>query len=77
MPVLSRGRGGALTGSPSGGQALLVLTAPRTAGTPIPPGGGLDTLAEEGETGLTGDVTLSAGAGITLTQVGNDIEISV
>lgn len=77
MPVLSRGRGGVLTGSPSGGQALLVLTAPRFAGTPTPPEEGLAALSAEGEPELTGDITLSEGTGITLTQAGNDIEISV
>jgi len=34
------------------------------------------SLAAEGETALLGAVTLSEGANITLTQVGNDIEIS-
>lgn len=77
MTVLSRGRGGILTGSPpSGGEALLVLTAPRGAGTPVPPGDELESLAAEGETELGGDITLSEGTGITLTQVGNNIEIS-
>lgn len=37
----------------------------------------LSSLSEQGEAQLTGDVTFSAGAGITLTQVGQDIEISV
>lgn len=61
---------------PSGRDALLVLMAPRSAGTPAP-GAGLDSLSEEGEAQLTGDITFSAGTGITLTQVGNDIEIAV
>lgn len=39
-------------------------------------GGGVDTIAAQGETGLTGDVTLSEGSNITLTQVGQDIEIA-
>lgn len=38
--------------------------------------GGVSSISEEGEAQLTGDVTLSEGDGITLTQVGNDIEIS-
>lgn len=39
-------------------------------------GGGVDSIAKSGETGLTGDVTLSEGANVTLTQVGQDIEIA-
>lgn len=35
------------------------------------------SLAAEGGDHLTGNITFSAGAGITLTQVGNDIEIAV
>lgn len=36
----------------------------------------LTTIAEEGQTALTGDVTLSEGSNITLVQSGQDIEIS-
>lgn len=39
-------------------------------------GSGVSSVAKSGETGLTGDVTLSGGTGITLTQTGNDIEIA-
>ena len=39
-------------------------------------GGGVDSLAKDGDTQLTGDVTLSEGSNITLTQVGQDIEIA-
>lgn len=38
--------------------------------------GGVSSISAEGEAELTGDVTLSEGAGISLTQAGNDIEIS-
>ncbi|TVL99580.1 MAG: hypothetical protein CV087_17635 [Candidatus Brocadia sp. WS118] len=37
---------------------------------------GVESIAVEGETALTGAVTLSEGTGITLTQVGQDIEIA-
>jgi hypothetical protein len=39
-------------------------------------GGGVDSIAKEGAAALTGDVTLSEGANVTLTQVGQDIEIA-
>lgn len=39
-------------------------------------GSAVTTLAKEGDTPLVGDVTLSAGSGIALTQVGQDIEVS-
>jgi hypothetical protein len=39
-------------------------------------GGGVDSLAKSGDTQLTGDVTLSQGSNITLTQSGNDIAIA-
>jgi hypothetical protein len=39
-------------------------------------GGGVSTLAKSGDTPLTGAVTLSEGSNISLTQVGNDIEIA-
>ena len=39
-------------------------------------GGGVDSIAESGATPLTGDVTLSAGTNITLTQTGQNIEIA-
>lgn len=38
--------------------------------------GGVTSISESGETELTGDVTLSEGEGITITQTGNDIEIA-
>lgn len=38
--------------------------------------GGVTSVSESGEAQLTGDVTLSEGDNITLTQVGQDIEIS-
>jgi hypothetical protein len=38
--------------------------------------GGVSSISEEGQSQLAGDVTLSEGAGITLTQTGQDIEIS-
>lgn len=38
--------------------------------------GGVTSISESGEAQLTGDVTLSEGDNITLTQVGQDIEIS-
>jgi hypothetical protein len=65
-----------LLGSPpSGRDALLVLMAPRST----TPSDCCDllSLAAEGEVQLTGNITFSAGTGITLTQVGNDIEIAV
>jgi len=36
----------------------------------------VETLRKAGDTQLTGDITLSAGANITITQVGQDIEIA-
>lgn len=36
----------------------------------------VDSISAEGEAQLVGDVTVSAGGGITLTQVGQDIEIA-
>jgi hypothetical protein len=53
--------------------------APRgDGGGPAPPVDPLlSSLSEEGETQLTGDITFSGGTGITLTQVGQDIEIAV
>lgn len=54
---------------------MLVLTGPRFGGGG-PAGDGLDSLSEEGQAQLGGDITLSAGPGITLTQVGQDIEIT-
>jgi hypothetical protein len=39
-------------------------------------GGGVDSIAKSGSAALTGDVTLSEGANVTLTQVGQDIEIA-
>ena len=62
---------------PSGSDALLVLTAPRAGGSSPPVDPLLSSLSEEGEAQLTGDITFSAGTGITLTQVGQDIEIAV
>lgn len=49
-----------------------------TAGTEgsAGPAGGVDSLAKSGDTPLTGDVTLSEGTNITLTQAGQDIEIA-
>lgn len=38
---------------------------------------GVDSIAAEGEAQLTGDVTVSEGSGITLTQAGQDIEIAL
>jgi hypothetical protein len=38
--------------------------------------GTVQSIAVEGEAELTGDVTLSAGSNITLTQTGQDIEIA-
>lgn len=40
-------------------------------------GGGVTSIAKFGSSGLTGDVTLSAGSSITLTQTGQDIEVAV
>ena len=37
--------------------------------------GGVDSIAKTGEVTLTGDITLTAGTNIILTQSGNDIEI--
>lgn len=37
---------------------------------------GVSTLAKNGSTGLTGDVTLTGGSNVTLTQSGNDISIA-
>ena len=45
--------------------------------TGITPGGGVTSIAKEGESGLTGAVTLSEGTYVDLTQVGQDIEIDV
>lgn len=36
----------------------------------------LDSLSEQGQTQLTGDITLSEGSNVTLTQTGQDIEIA-
>lgn len=46
-------------------------------GLPILQADVVQTLAAEGESGLTGDVTVSEGANISLTQAGQDIEIAV
>lgn len=51
------------------------LRGDRTWATP-PTSGGVDSLAKSGDTQLTGDVTLSEGANVTLTQVGQDIQIA-
>jgi hypothetical protein len=42
----------------------------------LAPSGGVTTLSKSGDTPLTGDVTLTGGTGIDLTQVGQDIEIT-
>lgn len=56
MPVLSRGRGGLLTGAPPQGESLLVLSAPRgTGGGPPPPVSELQVA--------TGSVTYPASTG--------------
>jgi hypothetical protein len=39
-------------------------------------GGGVTSISESGQPALTGAVTLSEGTGVTLTQVGQDIEIA-
>lgn len=39
-------------------------------------GGGVTSLSESGQPALTGAVTFSEGSGVTLTQVGQDIEIA-
>lgn len=81
MPILSRGTGGRLVPPlpARGGKGFIVLGRPRGGGGgPAPPVDPLLlSLSESGEPQLTGDVTFSAGAGITLTQVGQDIEIAV
>jgi len=38
--------------------------------------GGVESISKFGSTPLTGDVTLSAGSNVTLTQVGQDIQVS-
>jgi hypothetical protein len=65
--------------SPTDGQVLTYdfyaeewIAADPTGGS----GAGVSSISKAGETELTGDVTLSEGTNITLTQVGNDIEIS-
>lgn len=63
------------SGLSSGRGAIVLMGVP--GGSTPPPGEGLDSLSEEGETELTGDITFSEGSGITLTQVGQDIEISL
>ena len=76
MPILSRGRGGVIATPPSsGGREGIVLRRPRYPAGSVAPL--LSSLSEEGETQLTGDITFSAGTGITLTQTGQDIEIAV
>lgn len=52
-------------------EAGIVGWAPPTGG-----GGGVDSIAKSGSSQLTGDVTLSGGSNITLTQVGQDISIA-
>lgn len=59
--------GSGLTGTDLGGGEIELAAAG---------GGGVDSIAKSGDTGLTGDVTLSEGSGVTLTQSGNDIEIA-
>jgi hypothetical protein len=40
------------------------------------PGSGVTSIAKSGDSGLAGAVTLSEGDGVTLTQVGQDIEVA-
>lgn len=61
-----------------------VLTLEETSGGEIVPvwapsqggGGGVSSLSEQGQTKLTGDVTLSAGSNVTLTQTGQNIQVA-
>jgi hypothetical protein len=55
------------------GSSANYARADHTHGTPATP---VTSIAKEGEASLTGAVTLSEGANITLTQVGNDIEVA-
>lgn len=76
MPILSRGEGGRLI-SPlpaREGRGEIVLGRTRSGSQG---GGGLLSLSAEGQAQLGGNITLSEGSGITLTQVGQDIEIAV
>ncbi len=47
-----------------------------THGSPSGSGSGVSSLSVTGDVELVGDITLSEGANITLTQVGQDIQIS-
>jgi len=40
-------------------------------------GGGVSSFAKSGDTPITGDVTISEGANVTLTEVGQDVQIAV
>ncbi len=40
-------------------------------------GGGVTSFAKDGDPALTGDVTISEGEGIVLTEAGQNIEIAV
>lgn len=75
--ILSRkGRTPRLTSlarEPIQGRGVIILIG----GWQLPPGEGLGSLSEEGEVQLMGDITFSAGSGIMLTQVGNNIEIAL
>ena len=55
---------------------MIVLMGGTSGGGLTPPGDVVDSFAVQGQAQLSGDVTLSAGPGITLTQVGQDIEIA-
>lgn len=55
-----------------GGSGQIIVTEYYVSGS----GSGVSSIAKEGSTALTGSVTLSEGSNVTLTQVGNDIEIS-
>ena len=70
---------GNLSGTNSGDQVGdgVTITGAGTAGDPfVAVGGGVSSIKKTGETALTGDITLSQGTGVTLTQSGNDISIS-
>ena len=75
MSILSRkGKAPALYSGQVSGPGLVVLMA---AGAGGGGGGDLLSLSEAGQPELENDITLSEGAGITLTQVGQNIEIAV
>lgn len=55
---------------------MAVILGRKPGGGGSGPGSGVTSIAKSGDSGLTGAVTLSEGSGVTLTQVGQDIEVA-